>query len=191
MADGTSTSKAPAEFFAPVFSEASTEQQKVILTALKSPEQAKELLAGLLLPLVIPLEPTHAGPVVSMFLQLDNTEIWKLIQSPPLLTSKVAEAMEDLASKPPSQGNTSASSRNVRFAAVPPTESPLSSSKALAPPPGLGHETEISRESYADATRTLESRFQAETDAATRDSGPCRGSTEGDLRSRTFGQAPS
>ena len=124
----------------PAFSGMSIDQQKVILAAFKDPEEAKELLAKLLLPLVVPLEPKYAGQVVSMLLELDNKNICELIQSPPMLSSKVAEAMEVLSSNPPSRVAGSSASRNVHFAAVPSTESPSPSSQALAPPPGLGHQ---------------------------------------------------
>ena len=151
----------------PAFSGMSIDQQKVILAACKNPEEAKELLAKLLLPLVISLEPEYAGQVVSMFLELDHKNICELIQSPPMLSSKVAEAMEVLSPNPPSRVASSSAPRNVHFAPVPSTESPSPSSPALAPPPGLGHLQEVSRESYANATRTLASRFQAILSAET------------------------
>ena len=123
----------------PAFSGMSIDQQKVILAACKNPEEAKELLAKLLLPLVIPLEPEYAGQVVSMFLDLDNKNICELIQSPPMLSSKVAEAMEVLPLTLRAESQVHPPSRNVHFAPVPSTESPSPSSPALAPPPGLGH----------------------------------------------------
>ena len=89
-----------------------------------------------------------------MLLELDNEDIWKCINSPEVLASKVAEAMKVLSQRP-------AASRSVHFATASSVESPPPPSQALAPPPGLGHAMEAPRESYAEATKTLSSRFAA------------------------------
>jgi hypothetical protein len=133
----------------------SVDQEKVILAACKNPEEAKELLAKLLLPLVISLEPEYAGQVVSMFLDLDHKNICELIQSPPMLSSKVAEAIEVLPLNPPSRVASSSAPRNVHFAPVPSTESPSPSSPALALPPGLGHLQSRSGTSAGSFTRVV------------------------------------
>ena len=119
----------------------------------------------MLLRLILPLEDKHAGQLVSMFLELNNKDIWDLIQFPELLSAKVAEAVKLLSPTRPSPGAGSAASRSVHFAAASSSGSPPPSSRALAPPPGLGHFMEASetsqRDSYANAARTLESRFAA------------------------------
>ena len=150
----------------PRYSGLSADQDKALLaTFYKSPEEAQALRAKMLLRLILPLEDKHAGQLVSMFLELDNKDIWDLILFPELLSAKVAEAVKLLSPTRPSPGAGSAASRSVHFAAASSSGSPPPSSRALAPPPGLGHFMEASetsqRDSYANAARTLESRFAA------------------------------
>ncbi|KAJ7516723.1 hypothetical protein O6H91_22G068600 [Diphasiastrum complanatum] len=60
------------------------------------PEQQRAMLGEQLYPLVDQLEHDHAGKVTGMLLEMDQTEILHLIESPDSLKSKVAEAMEVL-----------------------------------------------------------------------------------------------
>lgn len=54
------------------------------------------MLGEQLYPLVEHLEPEHAAKVTGMLLEMDQTEVLHLIESPDALKDKVAEAMEVL-----------------------------------------------------------------------------------------------
>jgi polyadenylate-binding protein len=54
------------------------------------------MLGEQLYPLVDKLEHDHAGKVTGMLLEMDQTEVLHLIESPEALMAKVAEAMEVL-----------------------------------------------------------------------------------------------
>ncbi|BBN18032.1 polyadenylate-binding protein [Marchantia polymorpha subsp. ruderalis] len=60
------------------------------------PEQQRAMLGEQLYPLVDALEHDHAGKVTGMLLEMDQTEVLHLIESPEALKAKVAEAMEVL-----------------------------------------------------------------------------------------------
>lgn len=60
------------------------------------PEQQRLMLGEQLYPLVDQLEHDHAGKVTGMLLEMDQTEVLHLLESPEALKSKVAEAMEVL-----------------------------------------------------------------------------------------------
>ncbi|KAH9553067.1 hypothetical protein CY35_09G100300 [Sphagnum magellanicum] len=60
------------------------------------PEQQRAMLGEQLYPLVEQLEHDQAGKVTGMLLEMDQTEVLHLIESPEALKSKVAEAMEVL-----------------------------------------------------------------------------------------------
>jgi polyadenylate-binding protein len=60
------------------------------------PEQQRAMLGEQLYPLVDMLEHDHAGKVTGMLLEMDQTEVLHLIESPEALKAKVAEAMEVL-----------------------------------------------------------------------------------------------
>ncbi|KAL6003333.1 hypothetical protein ACLOJK_023556 [Asimina triloba] len=76
--------------------------QLVPITALASalasasPDQQRLMLGEQLFPLVDRLEHDHAGKVTGMLLEMDQTEVLHLIESPDALKKKVAEAMEVL-----------------------------------------------------------------------------------------------
>ncbi|CAM6125515.1 unnamed protein product [Calypogeia fissa] len=76
--------------------------QPVPISALASalasapPEQQRAMLGEQLYPLVDKLEHDHAGKVTGMLLEMDQTEVLHLIESPEALMAKVAEAMEVL-----------------------------------------------------------------------------------------------
>ncbi|GAB4818479.1 hypothetical protein N2152v2_005525 [Parachlorella kessleri] len=60
------------------------------------PEQQKQLLGERLFPLVAGLQPDLAGKITGMLLEMDNTELLMLLESPEALESKVDEAVEVL-----------------------------------------------------------------------------------------------
>ncbi|CAH9131910.1 unnamed protein product [Cuscuta epithymum] len=77
-------------------------QQPVPITALASalanapPEQQRTMLGENLYPLVDQLEHEQAAKVTGMLLEMDQTEVLHLLESPEALKAKVAEAMEVL-----------------------------------------------------------------------------------------------
>lgn len=66
------------------------------LLANATPEQQRLLLGESLYPLVEQLEPEFPAKVTGMLLEMDQTEVLHLLESPDALKSKVAEAMEVL-----------------------------------------------------------------------------------------------
>lgn len=56
------------------------------------------MLGENLYPLVEQLEPEHAAKVTGMLLEMDQTEVLHLLESPDALKAKVAEALEVLRS---------------------------------------------------------------------------------------------
>eukprot|EP01018_Ginkgo_biloba_P010741 Gb_11504 [translate_table: standard] len=61
-----------------------------------TPEQQRTMLGESLYPLVDQLEHDHAAKVTGMLLEMDQTEVLHLLESPEALKAKVAEAMEVL-----------------------------------------------------------------------------------------------
>ncbi|XVF01286.1 hypothetical protein REPUB_Repub04eG0074800 [Reevesia pubescens] len=61
-----------------------------------TPEQQRTMLGENLYPLVEQLEPDAAAKVTGMLLEMDQTEVLHLLESPEALKAKVAEAMEVL-----------------------------------------------------------------------------------------------
>jgi polyadenylate-binding protein len=57
------------------------------------PEQQKQMLGERLFPLVQRLQPELAGKITGMLLEMDNSELLLLLDSPESLTAKVDEAM--------------------------------------------------------------------------------------------------
>ncbi|KAL2504257.1 Polyadenylate-binding protein 8 [Abeliophyllum distichum] len=76
--------------------------QPMPITALASalanatPEQQRTMLGENLYPLVDQLEHEHAAKVTGMLLEMDQTEVLHLLESPDALKAKVAEAMDVL-----------------------------------------------------------------------------------------------
>ncbi|GFP83481.1 polyadenylate-binding protein 8 [Phtheirospermum japonicum] len=76
--------------------------EPIPITALASglanatPEQQRTLLGENLYPLVDQLEHEHAAKVTGMLLEMDQTEVLHLLESPDALKSKVSEAMDVL-----------------------------------------------------------------------------------------------
>jgi len=61
-----------------------------------TPEQQRTMLGESLYPLVNQLEHDHAAKVTGMLLEMDQTEVLHLLESPEALKAKVAEAMDVL-----------------------------------------------------------------------------------------------
>lgn len=61
--------------------------------AAAQPEMQKQILGERLFPLVHRLQPEMAGKITGMLLEMDNTELLNLLESPDSLSSKVDEAM--------------------------------------------------------------------------------------------------
>lgn len=61
-----------------------------------SPEQRRAMLGEQLYPLVEQMEHDHAGKVTGMLLEMDQTEVLHLLESPDALRTKVNEAMDVL-----------------------------------------------------------------------------------------------
>ncbi|RRT49770.1 hypothetical protein B296_00036989 [Ensete ventricosum] len=61
-----------------------------------TPEQQRMMLGENLYPLVEQLEHDHAAKVTGMLLEMDQTEVLHLLESPDALKAKVGEAMEVL-----------------------------------------------------------------------------------------------
>ncbi|EEF35258.1 polyadenylate-binding protein, putative [Ricinus communis] len=61
-----------------------------------TPEKRTEMLGDHLYPLVERLQPDHVAKVTGMLLEMDQTEVLHLIESPDSLKKKVAEAMQVL-----------------------------------------------------------------------------------------------
>ncbi|KAH9331910.1 hypothetical protein KI387_004018, partial [Taxus chinensis] len=86
----------------PVGNAETTRPQPVPITALASalasasPDQQRAMLGEQLFPLVDQLEHDHAGKVTGMLLEMDQTEVLHLIESPDALKAKVQEAMDVL-----------------------------------------------------------------------------------------------
>lgn len=71
-----------------------------------NPEMQRTMLGESLYPLVEQLERDHAAKVTGMLLEMDQTEVLHLLESPDALKAKVAEAMEVLRSVAQQQANT-------------------------------------------------------------------------------------
>ncbi|KAK6792349.1 hypothetical protein RDI58_011430 [Solanum bulbocastanum] len=73
--------------------------------AFASPEDQHAMLGEQLFPLVERIERDHAGKVTGMLLEMDQTEVLHLIESPDALKEKVSEAMDVLRVEPASVGD--------------------------------------------------------------------------------------
>ena len=63
-----------------------------------TPEQQRTMLGEVLYPLVEQVEAESAAKVTGMLLEMDQTEVLHLLESPEALKAKVAEAMDVLRS---------------------------------------------------------------------------------------------
>ncbi|XP_015898573.3 polyadenylate-binding protein 7 isoform X2 [Ziziphus jujuba] len=66
------------------------------LLAAASPEQQKQILGERLYPLVLKQKPDLAAKITGMLLEMDNSELLLLLESPESLTGKVEEAVQVL-----------------------------------------------------------------------------------------------
>lgn len=91
--------------------DAGTMGQPMSLTALAtalanaSPEQQRTMLGESLYPLVDAIEHENAAKVTGMLLEMDQTEVLHLLESPDALKAKVAEAMDVLRNVAQQQAN--------------------------------------------------------------------------------------
>jgi len=60
------------------------------------PEQQKQMIGERIFPLVQPIEPRLAGKITGMLLEMDNTELLHLVDSPDALKHKINEALQVL-----------------------------------------------------------------------------------------------
>eukprot|EP00261_Vitis_vinifera_P030799 XP_019072042.1 PREDICTED: polyadenylate-binding protein 8 [Vitis vinifera] len=70
-----------------------------------TPDQQRTMLGESLYPLVDQLEHEMAAKVTGMLLEMDQTEVLHLLESPEALKSKVAEAMDVLRNVAQQQAN--------------------------------------------------------------------------------------
>jgi polyadenylate-binding protein len=63
------------------------------MLAAAAPEQQKQMLGERLFPLVQRLQPELAGKITGMLLEMDNSELLLLLESPDALSAKVDEAI--------------------------------------------------------------------------------------------------
>merc|ERR1719183_2386016 len=61
--------------------------------AAAAPEQQKQILGERLFPMIHSSFPEHAGKITGMLLEMDNSELLNLLESPEALSSKVQEAL--------------------------------------------------------------------------------------------------
>lgn len=64
--------------------------------------QGKQMLGERLYPLVARADPQMAGKITGMLLEMDEAEIFRLLDSEPLLAHKIAEARAVLSRAQPS-----------------------------------------------------------------------------------------
>ena len=60
------------------------------------PEQQKQLLGERLYPLISQVQPSNAGKITGMLLEMDNGELLNLLESPEALNAKIMEAVSVL-----------------------------------------------------------------------------------------------
>ena len=66
------------------------------LLAAQTPEQQKQLLGERLYQLISQVQPSNAGKITGMLLEMDNGELLNLLESPEALNAKIVEAVSVL-----------------------------------------------------------------------------------------------
>lgn len=96
QANGQSSAPAPGSVAVPGVVPGAAPAQESLTTATLAaapPEQQKQMLGERLFPLVQRLQPELAGKITGMLLEMDNSELLLLLESPESLSAKVDEAM--------------------------------------------------------------------------------------------------